>query len=81
MDKQSLANLFIRLAEMKIIDPQAVIEQLRIPRGSEIINRMKQAAELQMQAKGPQPARAGVQDQAPPLDMADMLKMQGVQNE
>jgi hypothetical protein len=79
MDKQSLANLFIRLAQMKIIDPQAVIEQLRIPRGDEIITRMKKQAE--MMAQGQQPARAGVQEQEPPTDMADLMNMQGAQNE
>jgi hypothetical protein len=51
MDKQSLANLFLRLAQMKIVDPQAVIEQLRIPKGDEIIKRMEQRAQQAMRAK------------------------------
>lgn len=51
MDKQSLANLFLRLAQMQIVDPQAVIEQLRIPKGDEIIKRMEQRAQQQMAAK------------------------------
>jgi len=51
MDKQSLANLFLRLAQMQIVDPQAVIEQLRIPKGDEIIKRMEQRAQQAMAAK------------------------------
>ena len=52
MDRQSLANLFLRLAQMKIVDPQAVIEQLNIPKGEEIIKRMEQRAQAAMAAKG-----------------------------
>ena len=52
MDKQSLANLFLRLAQMKIVDPQAVIEQLDIPKGEEIVKRMQQRAQQAMAAKG-----------------------------
>lgn len=51
MDRQSLANLFLRLAQMKIIDPQAVIEQLSIPKGEEIVKRMEQRAQQAMAAK------------------------------
>jgi len=52
MDRQSLANLFLRLAAMKVVDPQAVIEQLNIPKGEEIIKRMEQRAQAAMAAKG-----------------------------
>lgn len=52
MDRQSLANLFLRLAAMKVVDPQAVIEQLNIPKGEEIIARMEQRAQAAMAAKG-----------------------------
>ena len=52
MDKQSLANLFLRLVQMKVVDPQAVIEQLDIPKGGEIIQRMEQKAQQAMAAKG-----------------------------
>jgi hypothetical protein len=31
LDRQSLANLMLRLAEMKIVDAQAVLETLRVP--------------------------------------------------
>jgi len=51
MDKQSLANLFLRLVQMKVIDPQAVIEQLNIPKGGEIIERMEERAQAAMAAK------------------------------
>ena len=52
MDKQSLANLFLRLAAMKVVDPQAVIEQLNIPKGEEIIKRMEQRQQQAMAVKG-----------------------------
>lgn len=48
MDKQARANLYLRLLQMKAIDPQAVLEFLQIPNASEIIKRMtamQQAAE------------------------------------
>jgi hypothetical protein len=61
MDKQSLANLFLRLAQMKIVDPQAVIEQLNIPKGQEIVQRMEQRAQQMMAAK------AGGQQRPPKL--------------
>jgi hypothetical protein len=44
LDKQSLANLAIRLAQMKLLDPQAVLETLQFPKWQEIIERMKQEA-------------------------------------
>ena len=60
MDKQSLANLFLRLVQMKVVDPQAVIEQLNIPKGDEIIKRMeermKQAAAMKQGGGPPRPA-------------------------
>lgn len=40
MDKQARANLYMRLLQMKAIDPQAVLEFLQIPNASEIIKRM-----------------------------------------
>jgi len=57
MDRQSLANLFLRLAQMKIVDPQAVIEQLNIPKGEEIVKRMEQRAQQMMAAKAGGPQR------------------------
>lgn len=52
MDRQSLANLFLRLLGMKALDPQAVIEQLNIPNGEKIIARMEQREQAAMAAKG-----------------------------
>jgi hypothetical protein len=52
MDRQSLANLFLRLAQMKMVDPQAVLEQLQVPKWEEIVQRMEQRAQQAMAAKG-----------------------------
>jgi len=49
MDKQARANLYLRLLQMKAIDPQAVLEFLQIPNASEIIKRMN---EREQAAKG-----------------------------
>ena len=73
MDKQSLANLFLRLAAMKVVDPQAVIEQLNIPKGEEIIKRMEQRQQQAMAAKGggkpPRPPGPPPPGQKPPNPM------------
>jgi hypothetical protein len=57
MDKQSLANLALRLIQMKVIDPQAVLDILDFPNKEEIIQRgeerMQQAAAAK-QGGGPQ---------------------------
>jgi len=42
MDKQARANLYLRLLQMKAIDPQAVLEFLQIPNADEIIERLKE---------------------------------------
>jgi hypothetical protein len=58
MDRQSLANLALRLFEMKAIDRQALFEFLSLPMGKEIAARMQQM-EMQMMAMkqaGPQEA-------------------------
>lgn len=47
MDKQARANLYMRLLQMKAIDPQAVLEFLQIPNASEIINRMMKMEQAQ----------------------------------
>ena len=65
MDKQSLANLFLRLAQMKIVDPQAVIEQLNIPKGDEIIERMEKQMQQAQAAK--QGSRPGGPPRMPPM--------------
>lgn len=74
MDKQSLANLFLRLLQMKAIDPRAVLEHLKPPRYKEIIARMEAQAQQAAQAKqGGQPPRMpGPQKQAP-QDLQDLM--------
>lgn len=67
MDKQARANLYMRLLQMKAIDPQAVLEFLQIPNASEIINRMMK---MEQAAKGgPQidPKNAKLMQQNPEL--------------
>jgi len=41
MDKQSLANLFLRLFEMQAIDQKALLDQLRVPNAEEIVQRLQ----------------------------------------
>lgn len=54
-DKQSRANMAIRLAEMKIIDPPAVLDILDWPGRQEIMERREQAQQqAQQQKKQPQ---------------------------
>ena len=71
MDKQSRANLMLRLAQMKIVDPKAVLEELKPAKYKEIIKRMEQQAQAAMQAKGPaganrqKPRMPGPPNQAP----------------
>lgn len=78
MDKQSLANLFLRLVQLKVIDPQALLEQLKVPRYKEIIKRMQQQAQMQMQMQQkqqggrPGPRMPGQGGKAP-TDLADLL--------
>lgn len=74
MDKQALANLFLRLLSMKAIDPQAVLEQLRVPKYKQITKRMQQMAQMQMQAKsGGAPQQRPGQQMPAPRDVQDML--------
>ena len=56
MDRQSLANLALRLFEMKAIDREALFEFLSLPMGKEIAARMQQQEMQMLAAKaGPQP--------------------------
>lgn len=48
MDKQSLANLFLKLFELKAIDEEALLETLRIPKYKEIIERLIKRAQGQL---------------------------------
>ena len=71
MDKQSLANLYLRLAEVRstpdsIVDSEAVMDVLQIPDKEAIIHRKKQEKEKMMAAQaGPPPQGKG----PPPLPM------------
>lgn len=67
-DKQSLANLVLKLAQMKVVDAEAVLEILNFPGANKIIERLNEekekqqkAAAAQAQAKG-----AGGGGQKPP---------------
>ncbi|KKN21297.1 hypothetical protein LCGC14_0926750 [marine sediment metagenome] len=56
MDKQSLANLFLRLAEIQtspnsIVDAEAVMEQLQVPNREAIQNRKEQEKKRILQAR------------------------------
>jgi len=47
MDKQSLANLFLRLFELKAVDQLSLLKQLRIPNAEEIVQRTQAAEQPQ----------------------------------
>lgn len=68
LDKQSLANLMLRLLQMQAIDREAILEVLQIPRGKEITERMD--AKEQQGGKpgggGPMPPQAGPRPTGPP---------------
>lgn len=68
LDKQTLANLVIRLAQMKIVDPQAVLETLKFPNWQEIIERMKQAEGAQGGPSGPPGERSSERGSGPPSE-------------
>lgn len=79
LDKQSLANLMLRLFQMQGIDRQAVLEVLQIPRGQEITERMdaKEQQGMMKPGGGPMPPQAGQRPQPGP----NMSIIQGGQNE
>lgn len=62
LDKQTLANVVIRLAQMKMVDREAVLETLKFPNRQDIIERMNVKEE---QAKQPRPPQGGAPG-APP---------------
>lgn len=74
MDKQSRANLMLRLAQMKIVDPKAVLEELKPAKYKEIIKRMEAQARAAMQGQNGQkpPRMPGPPNQAP-QDMQDLV--------
>jgi hypothetical protein len=73
MDKQSLANLGMKLFERKAIDAQALLEVLQWPKGDEIIKRMEERiAERDQAKKGPPPqGPQGMQGPPPPPQQAN----------
>jgi len=78
MDRQSLANLALRLFEMKAIDRQALFDFISLPMGKEIAERMQQMEMQMMAAKaGPQP---GAEPQGIPLPMRPATPGQGAPN-
>lgn len=64
MDKQSKANMAIRLFELGAIDRAALLETVQFPKGAEIAERMDQK-EMEMQGGGPE-------EMAMPSDMEQM---------
>lgn len=53
MDRQSLANLMLRLLELGAVDPQAVLETLRVPKTEEITERLKEQQQTEAPATQP----------------------------
>ena len=87
MDKQSLANLGMKLFNARAIDAQALLEVLQWPRKDEIIGRMKELAEERKNASIKRPTPGPVQPQvASPGNPGDvqefmnLLQSQGGQN-
>ncbi len=80
LDKQSLANLALRLFEDKGIDRRALLETVRFPKGDEIASRMEQAEQMAAQAGGQQglpPDLAAALGNQQPLDMAGAAAKMG----
>jgi hypothetical protein len=83
MDRQSLANLALRLFEMKAIDREALFEFLSLPMGKEIAGRMQQQEMAMMAAKaGPAPGAppAGMPLPMRPAQQGPQIVRQGAPN-
>jgi len=65
MDRQSLANLMLRLFEWKAVDAKALLETLRVPKSKEIVERL-QKMQYAEQGGGQPPAPGGGMEQPPP---------------
>lgn len=65
MDRQSLANLMLRLFELKAVDAEALLETLRVPKSKEIVERL-QKMQYAEQGGGQPPAPGGGMEQPPP---------------
>jgi len=72
LDKQTLANMFIRLAQMQLVDREAVLEMLNIPGWKRINDRMNKKE--QMERKQGKPS-------AKPMDLSQMRTFVGGNNE
>lgn len=73
MDKQSLANLAMKLFERKAIDAEALLEVVQWPRKDEVITRMRQGEEAQGAPPPP-----GIPPGAVPIDQ---MMNEGGENE
>jgi hypothetical protein len=58
-DKQTLSQLVMQLAQLKIVDPLAVLETLNFPNAKEIVSRMTEQAQKQAQMAQQAKAQAG----------------------
>lgn len=76
MDKQSLANLALRLFESGAIDPEALLETIRFPGKERILARLEEEEQQAMAAEqGAMSQGGGAQQmmQAAPQDMSDQM--------
>ena len=80
-DRQTLANLALKLYQMKSIDRQALLEILQFPNAQEILERIEAKEEAKRQAKQPKqaPPQQGAPQGAPaarqsPQDIADGIR-------
>lgn len=66
LDKQALANLAVRLAEMKVIPEEALLEILRFPNKDRYVAMMEERRQQEMQSKQGGPPQGGPPQGAPP---------------
>jgi hypothetical protein len=76
LDRQSLANLMLRLAEMKIVDAQAVLETLRVPGTDKILARLAEQRKKEEQMAMSQSSGGGN-----PQESQDKAMVQGLLND
>jgi hypothetical protein len=78
LDKQSLANLSLRLQQQNVIDDEATLDTLNYPNRREIIKRKRAKEEREAKAKAgggaPRPAPGRPLPNANPTDMADNIR-------
>lgn len=81
LDKQSLANLMIRLLQMRAVDRQAVLETLKVPNAGEILKRMDAEEEKDREAKANRPKPPSPQGGNPMKEkiLAEVLERKGGQ--